>query len=151
MYSSWWIICAFQLLKINTQLARKGIIWTSTRCSRAWTVNKPNKSTVVCAVCLLFWHFPHLSTIWKFSRYILCTRMWRPGESFNKDKTWTVFSSQYSFCWWLLFLKWMVKFILNTNRLGQWPLDPNIGFVLHAFGRWGRKIQAWWKNIKYIG
>ena len=85
MYSSWWIICAFQLLKINTQLARKGIIWTSIRCSRAWTVNKPNKSTVVCAVCLLFWHFPHLSTSWKFSRYILCTRMWRPGESFNKE------------------------------------------------------------------
>ena len=77
--------------------------------------------------------------------------MWRPGKSFNKDKAWTVFSSQYSFCWWLLFLKWMVKFILNTNRLGQWPLDPNIGFVLHAFGRWGREIQAWWKNIKYIG
>ena len=120
-----------------TQLARKGIIWTSTRCSRAWTVNKPSKSTEVCAVCLLFWHFPHLSTIWKFSRYILCTRMWRPGESFNKDLTRTVFSSHCSFCRWLLLLNWMVKFILS--RLGH--STPTL-VVLCAFGCWGREMQA---------
>ena len=133
-----------------TQLARKGIIWTSTRCSRAWTVNKPSKSTEVCAVCLLFWHFPHLSTIWKFSRYILCTRMWRPGESFNKDLTRTVFSSHCSFCRWLLLLNWMVKFILT--RLGHWTPTLVLSFApLGAEAARCRLKCSSWKNIKYIG
>ena len=127
-----------ELIGKITQLARKGIIWTSTRCSRAWTVNKPNKSTVVCAVCLLFWHFPHLSTTWKFSRYILCTRMWRPGESFNKEWCKT---HENSFFFAMQFLS-VASLELDGKRFGHLIPTLALSFALKC---------SWWKNIQYIG
>ena len=149
MYSSWWIICAFQLLKINTQLARKGIIWTSTRCSRAWTLNSQQAEQINRSSP----HSPHL-------RYILCSRMSRPAKnkkiSSPKHLLFTFWGNSYKYKNYvystirLPLQSYFSQQRITFRRTLQILLDKHCKWEYDSFGQFFQTRELLFSNENYI-